>query len=143
MAKFHGDSQSAQVDRLQIMSAAVAGYPRAKRFVIAGGRSASEVEAMPVAQVVLLYTMQTYDELCDNITKWAFVPYAQHKHSDGFPSGREIIPVAGTFISGVWAARSAEGASGPWHRRASDPGSDADLRGSAQRPVARQIGRHP
>ena len=54
--------------------AALQGYPRAKRYLIEQGRTAAEVEAMPVAQVILLYTVQIYDELSDEQFKWFFLP---------------------------------------------------------------------
>ena len=53
------------------------GYPRAKRALIAEGRSAAEVDAMSVPQVTLLYTMHTYDELRDDLFKWMALPYVE------------------------------------------------------------------
>ncbi len=93
------------------------GYPRAKSFLIAQGRSAAEVEAMPVAQVVLLYTMQTYDELRDDMYKWFSLPYpearaglvqaeSQLKKSVG--DGREILPIAGMLLPAVRSCKEAE-----------------------------------
>jgi hypothetical protein len=80
------------------------GYPRAKRFLIARGRSPAEVEAMPVPQVVLLYTMRNYDELRDDVFKWVSFPYGDPKARRGieeaerkirdYSSGREIIRFA-------------------------------------------------
>jgi hypothetical protein len=85
--------------------------------LIAQGRSASEVEAMPVAQAMLLYTVQTYDDLCENAIKWAFLPYAQarkgaaqaeHQCSESVRTGREIVPLAHTFLPAVKAGMTAE-----------------------------------
>ena len=53
------------------------GYPDAKKYLISKGRPAAEVEAMPVPQVVLLYTMQTYDELRDDCCKCLWLPYPE------------------------------------------------------------------
>jgi hypothetical protein len=50
-------------------------YPEAKRSLIEAGRSPEEVAAMPVAQVVLLYTLQVYDEARDEVSKWLALPY--------------------------------------------------------------------
>jgi hypothetical protein len=51
-------------------------YPRAKQYLIERGRSPSEVEAMPVAQVIMLYSVGLYDDLNDDQFKWMFLPYA-------------------------------------------------------------------
>jgi hypothetical protein len=93
------------------------GYPRAKRFLIAQGRTAAEVDAMPVPQVILLYTMQTYDDLRDEHFKWFSLPYAeahaglaqaekQLKRSVG--DGREIIPLAAMLLPALQSCKDAE-----------------------------------
>lgn len=56
---------------------ALQGYPGAKRHLIERGRPAAEVEAMPVAQVVLLYTVQIYQETSDELFKYCFLPYPE------------------------------------------------------------------
>ena len=91
------------------------GYPRAKRFLIARGRSPAEVEAMPVPQVILLYTMQNYDELRDDMFKWLALPYPEarrgleqvdRKLRDG--SGCEIIPLARLLLPALQACKHCE-----------------------------------
>ncbi len=59
--------------------AAVCGkiYPRARRALIAGGRSEAEVEAMPVIQVSMLVTYGEYKTLRDDSYKWMGLPYWQ------------------------------------------------------------------
>jgi hypothetical protein len=52
-------------------------YPDAKRYLIARGRTAAQVEALPVLQAVAIYYMDQYDEVRDDILKWASVPYWQ------------------------------------------------------------------
>lgn len=52
-------------------------YPEAKRRLIAQGRPAAEVEAMPAIQVVALNSYQLYEETRDDIFKWANMPYFQ------------------------------------------------------------------
>jgi len=53
------------------------GYPEAKRSLIARGRPASQVEAMPAIQAVALSSYRRYEEIRDELFKWANVPYAQ------------------------------------------------------------------
>jgi hypothetical protein len=60
------------------MAALVAqAYPEAKRALIAQGRPAAQVEAMPTIQVAALYTYQTYKQIRDDIFKWLGLPYYQ------------------------------------------------------------------
>ena len=81
---------------------ALRGYPIAKRALIAQGRSPQEVEAMPVPEVVILYTLQTYNELGDGLFKWFFVPYPQaragiqeaERYLKNEGANREIVPLA-------------------------------------------------
>jgi hypothetical protein len=49
-------------------------YPAAKKALIAGGRTAKEVEAMPKVQVVAIYYLEEYDRTRDEILKWLAVP---------------------------------------------------------------------
>jgi len=103
--------------QLAITAFILEGYPRAKQYLIGHGRSAAEVEAMPVPQVVLLYTMQFYDELRDDLSKWAFLPYAEGwKHMEKsekrlnkiFRSRSEIIPLASVLLPALCAVKKAE-----------------------------------
>jgi hypothetical protein len=52
-------------------------YPEARRALIARGRPEPQVEAMPVFQVVALYTMQEYQRVRDDAYKWMNIPYFQ------------------------------------------------------------------
>jgi hypothetical protein len=52
-------------------------YPDAKRALIARGRSAAEVEAMPALQVVLIDTVWGFDRFQDDVYKWTGLPYRQ------------------------------------------------------------------
>jgi hypothetical protein len=45
-------------------------YPDAKKYLKAHGRTDEQVEAMPAAQVVLLYFVEQYDEVKDDVLKW-------------------------------------------------------------------------
>jgi hypothetical protein len=95
--------------------ATVQGYPRAKQYLIEQGRSAAEVEAMPVAQVVLLYTVQVYNELSDAQFKWFLLPatevgegFARAEMTKAFAANREIIPIARLLLPASLAAKHAE-----------------------------------
>jgi hypothetical protein len=52
-------------------------YPEAKRRLLANGKPAAEIEAMPAIQVVALYSYKLYQEARDDIFKWAGLPYSQ------------------------------------------------------------------
>jgi hypothetical protein len=52
-------------------------YPRAKRYLIEHGLAAAKVEAMPVAQAVLLYSVNIYIERSDAEFKWFFLPVSE------------------------------------------------------------------
>ena len=52
-------------------------YPSAKRGLIALGRPAATVEAMPIVQASVLYSMLEYQRLRDDSYKWMNVPYWQ------------------------------------------------------------------
>jgi hypothetical protein len=95
-----------EAERAQMLEKVQERCPEAKRFLIARGRSAAEVEAMPTAQIILLYTMQTYDELRDDLLKYFFVPHPQGRKrmeqaNAQASDGREIIPLFQTYHKGV------------------------------------------
>ncbi len=52
-------------------------YPLAKKALIAQGRKPAEVDALPVVQVVMLYSWQQYLRLRDDLFKWYGLPYWQ------------------------------------------------------------------
>ena len=54
-------------------------YPRAKQYLSEHGRPKAKVEAMPVDQVVLLYSVALYMEISDDQFKWMFLPDAEGK----------------------------------------------------------------
>ncbi len=106
-------------DRQQWLAAAVRdGYPRARQALVGWGRSPDEVDAMPAAQVILLYTMRTYNELRDEVLAALLMPYPQarqameravtklHKSHD---TGREIIPLNDVLLPVVRVSNRAGG----------------------------------
>jgi len=50
-------------------------YQDAKRFLAEHGRSKAQIEAMPAGQSVLIYQLQQYKQIRDDIFKWFNVPY--------------------------------------------------------------------
>jgi len=96
---------------------AISGYPSAKRYLVEHGRTAAEVEAMPVAQVVLLYTVSLYDELSDEQFKWFYLPFteggaalrrANRDLREALAAEHEIIPFAAIFLPASAATKEAE-----------------------------------
>lgn len=74
---FSGESKAGWEKRMLEAAAAVEIYPEAKKYLVAQGRSAEEVAAMPVGQVLTIYTRDKFLRLRDDQYKWSFVPYAQ------------------------------------------------------------------
>ncbi len=93
---------------------AVMGYPRAKQGLIERGYSPDEVEAMPTPKVVLMDTMQTYEELRDDLFKWFATPpwvarrgFEEAKQKLRDARRREVIPIASVFLPAIQAAHLA------------------------------------
>jgi hypothetical protein len=49
-------------------------YPDAKQYLLAQGRTPEQVEAMPALQVVLLFYLDQYNQVRDDVLKWLSVP---------------------------------------------------------------------
>jgi hypothetical protein len=101
--------------KLAVTALAVKGYPLAKRGLMELGYGPDEVEAMPVPKVILLYTMQTYEELRDDLFKWFAVPYWQAQKGvenaeENLKLGlrREVIPIASMLLPAIRAAHRAD-----------------------------------
>ncbi len=78
--------------KVTLAARAVQRYPDAKRSLVAAGRSPEEVAAMPVAQVVVLYSLQIYDESRDDVFKWLGLPYWEARA--GFDNYQEVASAA-------------------------------------------------
>ncbi len=86
-------------------------YPGAKQRLIDSGKSPEEVEAMAVAQVLLLDAAREFQRIADDFEKWTFVPYRDMRHpdlrsaqvTDGF--GKLLAQV---LLPAVTAARTAQ-----------------------------------
>jgi hypothetical protein len=64
-------------ERLQFVAIVLRGYEEAKKFLIARGRTAEDVEAIPAMQVVLLHQVAKYDELFDEMYKYTTLPFPE------------------------------------------------------------------
>ena len=64
-------------ERLVMAMAAVKLYPQAKQRLLERGFTLEQIEAMPVAQVVAMVSLETYQRLRDQFFKWFDVPYWQ------------------------------------------------------------------
>jgi hypothetical protein len=97
-----------------VASHLLAAAPAAKKDLIALGYSQKEVDAMPLAKIALLHTVETFDQLRDDVFKWSHLPYWQAREGlDQFahdlPSlkRRELIPIASVVLPCVGAFVSA------------------------------------
>lgn len=61
--------------RFAIMALITKLHPEAKRALIAGGRPADQIQAMPVVQAVCLHSVLEYQRLRDHTYKWLNQPY--------------------------------------------------------------------
>ena len=89
-------------------------YPGAKKYLKEHGRTDEQVDAMPAAQVVLLYFVEQYDEVKDDFLKWMNVPpwqarpgleeAAKRVRAIG-PTGNPIIGLLIPAVEKVYEAR--------------------------------------
>jgi hypothetical protein len=100
------ESNGNPLGRLVLTAMAFKAYPDAKQRLIATGRPAAEVEAMPVFEVIAIDALATYDELRDRTMCWFYFPYWQARpHLEAaerylLTEGRqrETIPLASQLI---------------------------------------------
>lgn len=64
-------------ERVVAAAAAAAAYPTAKQYLIRYGRTTEEVEAMPVAEVLVRTMLDGYEAQRDDLFKWYVLPYWQ------------------------------------------------------------------
>ena len=77
--------------KLGLAALVVQAYPEAKAALMAQGRSAAQVEAMPTVQVVALYTFQSYQRMRDDDFKWTGIPYCNAYKSMNKPMNARRI----------------------------------------------------
>jgi hypothetical protein len=75
--KMAGEDVPVWIKELSTAALVVKSYPEARRYLLARGHSAREVDALPNLQVVALYQLGQYDEVRDDIMKWMSVPPSQ------------------------------------------------------------------
>lgn len=101
---------------------AIAGYPMAKEYLVKHSHRREDVEAMPVARVILLHTVTVYQELADDQFKLMFLPLVECEQRRGQVERElreigqrhsEIIPIASLLLPAIGAAKQAEGRM-PW-----------------------------
>jgi hypothetical protein len=63
--------------RMEMVGLIMKAYPAAKQALIAGGRTAKEVEALPALQVVVIQAVREFKKHRDNMFKWFYLPYSQ------------------------------------------------------------------
>lgn len=96
-----------------LLAVTMRGYPIAKRGLIESGWAADKVETMPVAQVVLVYSMMQYERRRDEQMKWLFVPLPAVgspeseavRSADEDARDPEILPLARAFLPASGAIR--------------------------------------
>jgi hypothetical protein len=68
-----GGSHGMEISMAQAMLA----YPQAKQYFLSQGYAPEQVEAMPVGKAILLYAVQRYQVLMDDMFKWWTIPFWQ------------------------------------------------------------------
>ncbi len=71
------EQRGGQAGPVGLLPLALKAYPAAKRALVARGRKADEVAALPVLQVLLLDAWWEYRRLRDDVLKWANLPFRQ------------------------------------------------------------------
>jgi hypothetical protein len=72
-----GAGLSAEGQRLAPAVTGIVLYPEAKRWLVAHGMKAAQVEAMPVAETLGRYFVESWEEATDGVYKWMGLPPAQ------------------------------------------------------------------
>ena len=91
-----------------------AAYPDAKRQLVAAGMDATDVEAMPAGQVVLMQQARVVEFITDEMEKACYTPPydSQSSHRGSLPEvtpvGQEYLPIASFLLPAMNAARAAQ-----------------------------------
>ena len=91
--------------RLAMVGMVAKVYPDARRALIARGRSAAEVEAMPALQVVLIDIVWDFDRFQDDVYKWTCLPYWQSARvidetvTRTYTEAKKVNPLLAMFTS--------------------------------------------
>ncbi len=116
IGEWEGSDSRSRLARVAMTLLAVKAYPLGREMLIEQGRTPEEVDAMPVPQVVVLYTIRTYEELRDETFKWFHVEYpAAHAGMKAAEDAlrrnrhREVFPLASMMLPAVSSCRTAQG----------------------------------
>lgn len=107
-------NQNSEFNKLTAAGLAVWGYPLARQSLIDSGRNPAEIDAMSIPQVLLLYSVRTYEELRDEEFKWWNLPYPEaRQHADRRDLGdrarsREVLPLAQVLLPAVASVHRAQ-----------------------------------
>jgi hypothetical protein len=99
--------------RLAMVGMVAKVYPDARRALIARGRSAAEVEAMPALQVVMIDAVWSFDRFQDDVYKWTGLPYWQSSRvidetiTRAYTEARKGNPLLALFTAMLPALNSA------------------------------------
>jgi hypothetical protein len=117
IAPMAGGGPGFPANQAAITAFAVQGYPVARQYLIDHGRSAAEVDKMPVAKAILLCVVETFHEIADEEYKLMLLPYVEaepffdrveRKLKETKGEVREIIPFATLLLPALKAAKTSE-----------------------------------
>ncbi|MFO0909743.1 MAG: hypothetical protein U0794_15580 [Isosphaeraceae bacterium] len=99
--------------RLALATLVAKVYPQARRALIASGRTAAEVDAMPALQVSLLHTYRVYANQRDDMYKWTSLPYYEgYRQLGAFtkasPADNPMLAMLQLLMPAINSAKQAE-----------------------------------
>ena len=65
------------VNAFEFALTAARNYPQARAFLVKEGFTTQQIEALPVTQVALMYSLAVYDQHFDEMYKWQSLPFWQ------------------------------------------------------------------
>jgi hypothetical protein len=114
LSYLEGSPASDWQKKLAVAALAVKVYPEARKYLLEQGRKPEQLDAMPAMQVVLLYYVDDYDQIKDDILKWMNVaPWEARAGMDATakrirdlgPTHNPIVSLLIPAISKVYEAR--------------------------------------
>jgi hypothetical protein len=103
--------QLARIERIVTKALSEVSLSRAKTAMLAAGHTQKQLDAMPPAQIVMLYSLDAYDATRDESFKWWHLPYPQAlegmaKAEREIPKATkdELVPLATGLLSWVGGA---------------------------------------
>ncbi len=77
VAGYNIGTGSVEAERAGVVLLTIKFYPQARKWLREQGKTPAQIQAMPPLQAVVLYSVFQYDQLRDNLYKWAYLPYWQ------------------------------------------------------------------